>query len=171
MFLAILYSLDGRHISNRQINASHMCVCVFVYLPVKVGTRMSLERRHFMRWKIAHPWWGLNPRSLDYIPSSINSCHVSDHQSIASHIYFYISEAPDQKIVHENDKNYELKMSDDGHFEFRYLWENSATYSLAYGRNGFSTKNSYRTNRWSTFPQKCLQVFIRGYISIICPDY
>ena len=79
MFLAILYSLDGRHVSNRQINASYMCVCVFVYLPVKVGTRMSLKRRHFMRWKIAHPWWGLNPRSLDYIPSSINSCHVSDH--------------------------------------------------------------------------------------------
>ena len=62
-------------------------------------------------------------------------------------------------------------MSDDGHFEFCDLWENGATYSLAYGRNGFSTKKSYKTNRWSTFPQKCLQVFIRGYISIICPDY
>ena len=62
-------------------------------------------------------------------------------------------------------------MSDDGHFEFCDLWENGATYSLAYGRNGFSTKNSYKTNRWSTFPQKCLQVFIGGYISIICPDY
>ena len=31
-------------------------------------------------------------------------------------------------------------MSDGSHFEFYDLWENSAIYSLAYGRNGFSTK-------------------------------
>ena len=33
MFMAILYSLDGRHVSNRQINASYMCVvCVCLYI-------------------------------------------------------------------------------------------------------------------------------------------
>ena len=48
MFLAILYSLDGRHVSNRQINASYMCVCLYICL-----------------WRLAHecPWnvdilWG-----------------------------------------------------------------------------------------------------------------
>ena len=91
----------------------------------------------------AHP----NPRSLDYIPSLINSYHISDHQSNASHIYFNISGAPDQEIVYENDKKYELKMSDDGHFEFYDLWDNGVTNSLEYDRNGFSAKNSYRSNK------------------------
>ena len=50
MFLAILYSLDGRHVSNRQINASYMCVRVCLYICL---------------WRLAHecPWnvdilWG-----------------------------------------------------------------------------------------------------------------
>ena len=120
-----------------------------------------------MRWKIAHPWWGSNPRSLDYIPSSINSCHVSDNRSNASHIYFYISEAPDQEILYENDKKYELKMSDDGHFEFYNLWENGVIYSLAYGRNGFSTKNSYRTNKWSTFPKNAYRSLSRAIFQFL----
>ena len=93
-----------------------------------------------MRRKIAHPWWGSNPRSLDYILSSINSCHVSDHQRNESQIYIYISGAPNQETVYENDKKYEFKMSDDGHFEFYDLYENDVTYSLAYGRIGLSTK-------------------------------
>ena len=58
-----------------------------------------------MTWKIAHAWWGSNPRSLEYIPSSIDSRHVSDHQSNASQIYFYTSGAPNQTILYENDKN------------------------------------------------------------------
>ena len=58
-----------------------------------------------MMWKIAHPWWDFNPRSLNYIPNSINNCHVSDHQRTASQIYLYISGAPNQEIVYENDKN------------------------------------------------------------------
>ena len=81
------------------------------------------NRQHFMRWKIAHPWWGSNPRSLCYIPNSINSHHVSDHQSNASQIYFYISGAPNQAIIYENDKIYELKMSNNGHFEFSIYGE------------------------------------------------
>ena len=86
-----------------------MCIYIYiymsVYLPVKVNERMSLKQSTFMTWKIAHPWWGSNPRSLDYIPSSIDSRHVSDHQSNAYQIYFYISGAPNQEIVYENDKN------------------------------------------------------------------
>ena len=58
-----------------------------------------------MTWKIAHPWWGSNPWSLGYIPSSIDSRHASDHQSNAYQIYFYISGAPNQEVVYENDKN------------------------------------------------------------------
>ena len=46
-----------------------------------------------------------------------------------------------KKNEYENDKKYELKMSDGRHFEFYDLWENGVTYSLAYGRNGFSRKN------------------------------
>ena len=100
-----------------------------------------------MMWKIAHPWWDFNPRSLNYIPNPINNRHVSDHQRTASQIYLYISGAPNQEIVYENDKKYDLQMSNDSHFEFDDLWENGAIYSLAYGRNGFSTKNSHRNNK------------------------
>ena len=57
-----------------------------------------------MRWKLAQPWWGLNPRSLDYIPSSITR-HASDHQSKASQIYFYMSGSPNKEIVNETSKN------------------------------------------------------------------
>ena len=78
----------------------------------------------------------------------------------ASQIYSYISGSPNKEIVYENDKKYDLDMSDDGHLEFYDLWVNGVINSLAYGRNGFSTKFSYRNNKWSTFPQKCPQVFI-----------
>ena len=58
-----------------------------------------------MTWKIAHPWWGSNPRYIDFIPSSTDSRHVSDHQSNASQIYFYKSGGPNQEVAYENDKN------------------------------------------------------------------
>ena len=57
-----------------------------------------------MRWKLVHPWWGSNPRSLDYIPSSITP-HVSDHQSKASQIYLYISGPPTKKLYMKMTKN------------------------------------------------------------------
>ena len=148
----------------------HMCVCLYI-CPWRLTQECPLNSRHFMRWKIAHPWWGSKPRYLDYIPSSINSCHVSDHQRNASHIYLYIYQGSRPRNCKWIWQKYELRMSDDGHFEFHDWWENSVTYSLAYDRSGFSTKKSYRTNKWSTFPQKCLQVFIKVYISIFCPDY
>ena len=97
---------------------------------------------------------------MSQITKALHPTYISIYQGLQT-----------KKLYMEMTKKYELKMSDDGHFEFYDLWENGATYSLAYGRNGFSTKNSYRTNRWSTFPHKCLQVFIGGYISIIYPDY
>ena len=78
-----------------------------------------------------HPM-GLEP-TITRLTSWINSFYVLDQQNNASHIYFYISGAPNQVIVYENDKKYELKMSDDGHFEFYDLGENGATNSLAYG--------------------------------------
>ena len=44
MFLAILYSINGRHVSNHQNSASYIYiyiyVCVSVYLPVKVDTNV-----------------------------------------------------------------------------------------------------------------------------------
>ena len=135
---------------------------IFIYIYIclyRVTHEYPWNSPHFMRWKLAHPWWGSNPRSLDYMPISFTR-HVSDHQSKASQLYFYISGSPSKEIVHENNKQYELNMSDDGHFEFYDLWKNGVIYSLAYGRNGFSTEFWYRNNKWSTFPQKCLQVFI-----------
>ena len=51
-------------------------------------------------------------------------------------LYFYIA------IPYENGKRYEFKMSNKGHFEFNDLLGNDAIYSLAYGRNGFSTKKN-----------------------------
>ena len=164
-FLAILDFIDGVHISSRQSNAPYINIYIHIYIYYlyiclqRVTHVYAWNSPHFMRWKLAHSWWGSNPRSLDYIPGSITR-HVSDHQSKASPIYFYISGSPNKEIVYENDKKCEFNMSDDGHFEFYDLWGNGVIYSLAYGRNGFSTKFSYRNNKWSTFPQKCLQVFI-----------
>ena len=57
-----------------------------------------------MRWKLAHPWWGSNVRSLDYIPSSITR-HMSDHRRKVSQKYFYTSGSPNKEIVYVNDKN------------------------------------------------------------------
>ena len=128
-----------------------------------------------MRWGIAHPWWSSNPQSLDYIPSFINSRYVSDHQSNTYQMYFYISGAPNQEIVHENDRKYELKMFGDGHFEFYNLLENGVINSLAYGRNGFSTKNNktktFRNDKWSTFPKKEAYMSSFRVIFHFCPDY
>ena len=117
-----------------------------------------------MTWKIAHPWWDSNPRSrsLDYIPSSIDSRHVSGHQSYASQIYSYISGSPKPRNFMWKWQKYELQMSDDSHFEFNDLWENGAIYSFAYGRSGFSTKKSYRNNKWSTFPKNAYRSLSRA---------
>ena len=71
-------------------------------------------------------------------------------------------------------------MSDDGHFEFYDLWENGATYSLAYGRNGFSTKihiepidevlflkNAYRSLSGAIFQLFVLTITTKSEISSI----
>ena len=114
-----------------------------------------------MRWKLAHPWWGSNSRSLDYIPSS-NTCHIWDHQSKASQIYFHTSGSPNKEIVYENDKKYGLNMSDDGHFEFSDLWENGVIYSLAYGRNGFSTNFHIKTTNEVLFLKNAYRSLFRA---------
>ena len=56
-----------------------------------------------------------------------------------SNIFLYIRGSKPRNL-YENGKKYELKMSDDDHFEFYDLWNNGVIYSLAYGRNEFSTK-------------------------------
>ena len=124
-FLAILDSLDGGHVSNRQSNAN-IYIYIYVHLPAKFNERMFLKQSTFYDGEYSTPWWGSNPPSLDYIPSSIDSRHVSDHQRNASQIYFSISGSPNQEIVYENGKKYKLQMSDDSHFEFYDLWENGA---------------------------------------------
>ena len=55
-------------------------------------------------------------------------------------------------------------MSNDSHFEFYDLWENAAIYSLVYGKNGFSTKNSYRNNRWELLSLKNAYMSLSGAI-------
>ena len=86
-FLAILDFIDGVHISSRQSNAA--CIYLYLYIHINIYLHICLWRvtheypwssPHFMRWKLAHPRWGSNPRSLDYIPSSITR-HVWDHQA------------------------------------------------------------------------------------------
>ena len=56
-----------------------------------------------------------------------------------SNIFLFIS-GPKPRNSMRKLQIYELQMSDDSHFEFYDLSENGAIYSLAYGRNGFSTK-------------------------------
>ena len=71
----------------------HMSMSVCVWM---LRNECPWNNRHFMTWKVAHPWWGSNPWSLDYIPSSTDNCHVSDHQSNAYQIYVCISGALNQ---------------------------------------------------------------------------
>ena len=97
------------------------------------------------------------------------SSHVRSSKEGISKIFPYIRVSKQRNCIRKWQK-YELNMSDDGHFEFCDLWENGVIYSLSYGRNWFSTKFSYRNNKLSTFPKKCLQVFIQSYISMFCPD-
>ena len=110
IFLAILDSIDGSHVSNRQSNASYIYIYIYisympVYLPVKINTRMFLKQLIFYDAENSTPLVGSNPRTLDYILSSINSRNVSDHQSNASEIYYYILRDPKQEFVYGNDKN------------------------------------------------------------------
>ena len=60
MFLAILYSLDGRHVSNRQINASYKCVCVCISACEGWHTNV-LETSTFYEVENSTPLMGLEP--------------------------------------------------------------------------------------------------------------
>ena len=87
----------------------YIYTCIYIYIYISLCLLRETHEYlwnspHFMRWNLAYPWLGSNPRSLDYIPSSITR-HVSDHQRKASQIYFYISGSPNKEIVYENDKN------------------------------------------------------------------
>ena len=55
--LAILYSIDGRHVSNCQNNASYVCL----YLPVQFDTLMSLKQVTFYEVENSTPMMGLKP--------------------------------------------------------------------------------------------------------------
>ena len=124
------------------IQSSKQCtIYIYIYMPIRATHEYLWNSPHFMRYKLAYPWWGSNPRSLDYIQSSITR-HVSDRQGKATQTYFYIAGSPNIQIVYENDKKYELNLSDDGHYESYDLWENGVIDSLAYGRNRFSAKLS-----------------------------
>ena len=153
-FLAILDSFDGGHASNRQSNAIYIYVYVCIYLPVKVNEPMSLKSTLYDVEK-AHTWWGLNPRSLDYIPSSINSRHVSDHQNNACipNIFLYIRD-PKPRNCKWKWQKYELQMN------FTICGKRVPFTALHTTEMDSAQKKSYRNNKWSTFPQKCLQVFI-----------
>ena len=53
-------------------------------------------------------------------------------------------------------------MSDDSHFDFYDVWKNGAIYSLAYGRNGFSTKIDIETINevlFLTYAYRCYLIF------------
>ena len=146
--------------SSEQCNIyKYIYTYISLHLLVKGNTRISLKQSIFYEVEL----W----TSLVWLQPTICRLHTEFYYSSylrssnkASQIYFYISGSPNKEFVYEKDKQCELNMSDDGHFEFYDLWDNVAIYSLAYGRNGFSTTFSCRNNKWSTFPQKYLQVFI-----------
>ena len=113
-----------------------------------------------MTWKIAHPWWGSNPRSLDYIPNSIDNHHVSDHSHNASQIYLYISGAPNQEIVYENDKNMNCRCQMTALLNLTICWKTMPFTAWHTAAMDSAHKKLYRNKKLSIFPQKCLQVFI-----------
>ena len=98
-FLAILNYVDGVHISSHQSNAPYIYIYIlYIYLLVK-GKEYPSNSPHFMRWKLAHPWWGSNPRSLT---SSINH-HVSDHQNKAN-IFLYMRVSTQRHFIRKWQK-------------------------------------------------------------------
>ena len=136
----------------------YIYIYISVYLPVKGNTRISLKESTFFEVEISTPLEGLKPTiSLLHTKFHYSSCLRSSKQVI-SNIFLYIR-VSNKEIVYENDKKIWIEYVRWRPFEFYDLWENGVIYSLAYGRNGFSTKFSYRNNK-CIFPQKCLQVFI-----------
>ena len=68
-------------------------------------------------WKIVHPWWSSNSRSRDYLPSFIDSLHVSDRQSYASQICFYINQGPQTKKLYTK-----MIKNVDGRYPMMAIW-------------------------------------------------
>ena len=141
---------------------TYIYIYIYIYMPVKVNVWMSLKQSTFYEVENSTPLLGLERTiSITYqVPLIFVMSKQSSKQCI-SNIFLHISCFKPRNRMRKLQK-YELRMSDDNHFEFYDLWGNGAIYSLAYSRNGFSTKKSYRINKWSTFPQKCLQVLYLG---------
>ena len=144
-------------------------IYIYIYIcPQRLRNECPWNSQNFVTCKIAHTQWGSNPRSLEYIPSSINSRHVSDHQNNASQIYFYLSGAPNQEIVFGNDKNMNCWCPMKAILNF----------TICGKRVPFTAWHTEEMDSIQKFhiettndAQKCLQVFIQGYISIFWPDY
>ena len=99
-----------------------------------------------------------------------SSCIRSSKQCI-SDMFIYKSGATNQEIVYENDKKIWIEDVRWRPFEFYDLGKNGVIYSLACGRNCFSTKIPIRMTNEVLFLEKCIQVFIEGSIHFFCPDW
>ena len=133
----------------------HIYIYMLVYLPVKVNTRMFLKQSTSYDVENAHPWWGSGPRSLDHIPSSINSRHVSDHRSNEFQICFSILGAPKQtKNVYRNYKDMNCRCLMTAILNLTISGETVPFTAWHTAEMDSAQKNAYRNNKWSTFPPK-----------------
>ena len=144
----------------------YRCVCIYiyisVYLPVMVNERMSLKQSTFYDVENSTPLVGLEP-TISRLHTKFywwSSCLRSSKQCI-SNIFLYIRGPKPRNCIWKWQK-YELQMSDDSHFEFYDLWGNGAIYSLAYGRNGFSTKIHIETINERLFPKNAYRSLSRA---------
>ena len=106
LFLHIFLAIPLMVVMYQIVKAIHH-IYIYIYMPVylsvKFNTRMSLKQSTFYDVENSTSLVGLEPTISGL--HSINSHHVSDHQSNAFLIYFYISGALNQEFVYGNDKN------------------------------------------------------------------
>ena len=113
------------------------------------------------------PLAGFEPRSLDYIPSCIGSLRVSDRHSMYLK-YVSMHQPPPSPPPPKKKKKKTLPKWQQIWIEdvwWRPFWilrfkKNSVIYSLAYSRNGFSTRNPVKTTKGSAFLKKSIEVFL-----------
>ena len=144
--------------------ASDLAACQIVSVRIEYDGFIIID----LGW-IAHPWWDFNPRYFNYIPNSINNRHVSDHQRTTSQIYLYISNSKFKFKIYQGLQTKKLytKMTKiwfaDVKWQPFWIWRfvgKRCHLQLGIRQKWIQHKNSYRNNKWSTFPKKCLQVFI-----------
>ena len=131
----------------------HICIYTSVYLPVKVNTQISLKSSIFYGVENSTPLVGIEPTIspwiiMSQIIKSMNLKYISAYQRLQT-----------KKLYTKITKIWLAYVRWRPFWILRFVGKRC---HLQFGirQKWVQHKNSYRNNKWSTFPQECLKVFI-----------